>query len=395
MFHDRGREDRSSAGGRAGAALVLCVLLAPLFILMIGRPTADLEVYLLAGRTIARGQDLYRAGFGSSLHTPLPYTYPPSLAAFTAAIAWMPWRPIEWFWTALNIAVLIWVVQVSYGALLDRAGSRRLLALATLTGISALTAPLTDMLFLGQLGLILMAACLVDMLPERTRLPRGVLVGAATAVKLTPGAFILYWLVTRRYRAALIASVTTLGLWILAAAPRPDLTRTYWTKIAFRPRYISGDLSLSLNQSLNGTLHRLGSSSTVVWGLVAATAMIVGLIRARRAHRAGDEMAAVSLIAIAALLVSPVSWVHHYVWIVPIGGVLLGDGSTRSQWRDWGLLTAVFLLRLPGLGGHHALSGLPSPVRFLMTNAYVIVLAVLLVRLPITSRTGRRATTRS
>ena len=135
------------------------------------------------------------------------------------------------------------------------------------------------------------------------------------------------------------------------------------------------------NQSLNGLLQRVGWTSTAVWAALAMAVLVVGLRRAREAHLAGDELAAISLVALAGVLVSPISWVHHAVWIVPVTGVLLGDGRARGRWIAWGATMLVFLADVPLWGR----AGVPLGgfVRVLAENAFVLVSVALLVLLPI------------
>ena len=132
---------------------------------------------------------------------------------------------------------------------------------------------------------------------------------------------------------------------------------------------------------MNGMLQRVGWTSTAVWAALATAVLVVGLRRAREAHLAGDELAAISLVALAGVLVSPISWVHHAVWIVPVTGVLLGDGRTRGRWIAWGATMLVFLADVPLWGR----AGVPLGgfVRVLAENAFVLVSVALLVLLPI------------
>ncbi len=339
----------------------------------------DLEVYLLAGRRFGDGATLYGDHFGQALSTPLPYTYPPMWAAAMALVAWLPWRAVDVAWTLVDLALLVWVVRVSYARLLDRLGERRWIAWACVIAVCGLTAPVLSVFDLGQLGLVLMALVLADTLPGTTRLPRGVLVGIATAIKLLPGVFVLYWAVTKRWRAAIIASATAIGLWAATAALRPSTSSTYWFQIAIHPER-AGDASDVFNQSVNGMLERIGWSSTAVWAAVALIVLVVGLRRAREAHLSGDELAAAALVGLTGVLVSPISWVHHAVWIVPATGVLLGDGRTRERWIAWSATMLLFLADVPLWGR----AGVPlGPFRVIAENAFVLAMLVLLVLLPI------------
>jgi alpha-1,2-mannosyltransferase len=366
------------------AGLILVAASAVILTVALGVGTMkDLEVYLLAGRRFGDGATLYGERFGQALPTPLPYTYPPMWAAVMALVAWLPWRAVDVAWTLVDLALLVWAVRISYARFLDRLGGRRWIAWACLIAVCGLTAPVLSVFDLGQLGIVLMALVLADALPRTRRLPGGVLVGIATAIKLLPGVFVLYWAITKRWRAAAIASATAIGLWALTALVRPSVSSTYWFQIAIHPER-AGDASDVFNQSLNGMLQRAGQgtmwSSTAVWAVVAAAVLAVGLLRARDAHVAGDELAAVSIVALAGVLISPISWVHHAVWIVPVTGVLLGDGRAQGRWIAWGGTMLLFLADVPLWGR----AGVPlGPFGVVAENAFVLAMLVLLVLLPI------------
>jgi alpha-1,2-mannosyltransferase len=366
------------------AAVIVLVAAGVIIAIALGVGTMkDLEVYLLAGRRFGDGATLYGPHFGQGLDTPLPYTYPPMWAAVMSIVAWLPWRWVDVAWTALDLALLCWIVRVSYARLLDRLGDRRWIAWACLVAVSGFTAPVLSVFDLGQLGLLLMALVLADTLPRTTRLPRGVLVGIATAVKLLPGVFVLYWAVTKRWRAVAVASVTAVGLWLVTALLRPGISSTYWLHEAIHTDR-AGDAGDVFNQSVNGMLQRIGPAdgwpSTAVWALAAAAVLMIGLRRARAAHLVGDELAAVALVGLAGVLASPISWVHHAVWIVPVTGVLLGDGRARGRWIAWGATMLVFLADVPLWGR----AGLPVGVfHVLMDNAFVLASLALLALLPI------------
>jgi alpha-1,2-mannosyltransferase len=339
----------------------------------------DLEVYLAAGRRFGDGASLYGEHFGASLPTPLPYTYPPMWAAAMALVAWLPWSWVDVAWTLIDLALLGWVVRISYARLLERLGDRRWIAWAALVAVCGLTAPILSVFDLGQIGIVLMALVLADALPRHTRLPRGVLVGVATAIKLLPGVFVLYWAVTTRWRAVLVSTVTAAALWGVAAVLRPGTSSTYWFQVVSHPER-AGDTADVFNQSLNGMLQRVGLNAQAMWAVAAMIVMVVGLWRAREAHLAGNELAAISLVALAGVLASPISWVHHAVWIVPVTGVLLGDGRDRRRRVAWAATVVVFVADVPLWGR----AGLPlDGFRVLVENAFVLAMLALLVFLPI------------
>jgi alpha-1,2-mannosyltransferase len=344
-------------------------------------PPIDLAVYLRAGKMFAMGQGLYFPGWGAPLSTPLPYTYPPLWAAAVAPATVFPWRIVVLGWTAANVMVLVWIVRLSFREALGRAGPFRWMTLSGLAVVSTLTAPVGDVLWVGQLGILLTAACLADTVPDRTRLPRGMLVGAATAVKLIPGVFILYWLATKRWREASISTATAVGLWLFTAFLRPDLSREYWTEVVFRMNRVGG-AEIANNQSLHGLLLRMRWGGPWVYVAVALATLALGMHRARVAHVRGDELAAACSVGITGLLVSPVSWIHHAIWIVPLVGVSLGDASDRRRWLLSAGVLALFMLRIPGWveSGSTDVGTILGPI---LENSYVLAFLAALFLLPL------------
>lgn len=382
MRGDRGVSVRTrterSRYERVSALVLLCLLLSPLMLWyeMRGFAPIDLDVYLAAGRAFIRGEGLYQPGFGQGLARPLPYTYPPFLAALMSLVAWLPRRVVAVAWAVVNVGTLAWIVRVSFAPLLSRVRYPAL-CLAGLTGLFCLTTTMTDLLFYGQIGVVLTALCVADMREYEGRLPRGVLVGVATALKLTPALFVLYWVVTRRYRAAAVAVITTFSLWLITALPRPDLSWQYWTTVVFDVGRVAGDASIAANQSLNGSLLRLGiQAPALVWLAIAGPLLCIGLLRAKQAHERGSEVGAACYVGLATLVVSPISWIHHAVWIVPVAGVLLGTGTSRRGRYAFGVVMLLFLARLPYWS---EVLTIPSSIDGVVTNAYVITFVVLLV----------------
>ena len=288
--------------------------------------------------------------------------------------------------------LLLWCTRRAYGSFVEGSAHGAAIPVAIFAGLLALTAPITETFAYGQVGLVLLAAIMADTSHhEGSRLPKGVLVGLVTAIKLVPAIFLLYWLVTKQWRAAFVGFATAVGASFLVALLRPDLSRRYWLEIFARVDRIGGDLGIVANQSINGLLHRLDLSGFLPWGLLACVVFVAGLSRARAAHVEGDELAAVTLVGVTSLLISPVSWIHHAVWIVPITGVLLGDGRSRGRWLSWGSVIALSLfVTVMWPEGSNGSTG-----DVILDNIYVWSYLVFLFALPITRRPtpGRRIRT--
>ena len=177
--------------------------------------------------------------------------------------------------------------------------------------------PVRSTLDYGQVNVALMALVSVDCLAARARWPRGTLVGVAAAVKLTPAAFVLFFLLRRDYRAAATAAgafaVSTGAGFLLA----PGDSARYWTQVIFQASR-PGDPAYAANQSIQGVLARAGlyprPAGLILWLALSAVVLALACQGMRRALAGSAPAWALSLNAFAALLISPLSWSHHWVW---------------------------------------------------------------------------------
>ncbi|MDR6975304.1 alpha-1,2-mannosyltransferase [Streptomyces sp. 3330] len=318
--------------------------------------------------------------------TPYGFTYPPFAAVVMLPMALVGLRTAVVIALLLDLAALALAVRVCVGPRWRRYGWYG----AGLTGcLLALFEPLRDTFSFGQVNLLLLALVLVDaglLASGRTR-RAGVGIGLAAAVKLTPALFIGLLLVTRRWRAAAVATAVAAAATAFAALVAPDASRFYWTRALWDTSRV-GRLDYVSNQSLQGVLARLGVESRALWAVLVVVVLAGWAWRARRAVAAGDWQAAFALTGLTACLVSPVTWVHHLVWLLPSFAVLLRAGRPRVA----GALYAVLCTSVVWLWCDDA-SGVDG---FLGGNAYTWITLGLLVWLPVGQPPeGRRPTNRS
>jgi alpha-1,2-mannosyltransferase len=373
------------------AALALfAVVIAPVVAVKVdmGRLPVDLAVYREAGRAVLHGIDPYAPAFGRRLSPPLPFTYPPFAAVLALPLGLLPARVLVVTWTCSSLLLLLAMVWLVLRPHLDleQAGLRDGSLLGLAAGVVAWTVPLWNTISYGQVNVFIAFACLADCLAPPKR--RGLLVGLVTAVKLTPGLFILYFAVTRQRTAAIRAALTAIACGFVAALLLPSSSREYWLHLFFDTRRVAvGRLEFFTNQSLYGMVERL-DLPVWTWILLALTAAGVGLWRASRAHRFGNEVAAVALVGLTALLISPISWQHHAVWIVPALAVLAGNATgPRGVALALGAL-ALFVVPLPYLGHGMPHEGIVGALAFVLENGYVLGYVALLTWLPVDGNPG-------
>ncbi|MGW3663037.1 glycosyltransferase 87 family protein [Streptomyces sp. NPDC005141] len=303
------------------------------------------------------------------------FTYPPFAALGMLPMALVGLRTAIALGLLLNLAALACVVAVLVGPALRRYGW---FGCALTACLLALFEPVRDTFSFGQVNLVLLALVLSDawLLSSGRGRWAGVGIGLAAAIKLTPALFIVLLLLGRRRRAAGVATAVAALATALAAWVAPDASRFYWTDALWDTARV-GRLPYVSNQSLQGALARLTAPEDPSRALWATAVLLVLCVWARRVSRAladGDWTSAFALTGLAACLVSPITWVHHLVWLLPSFAVLMH----RRRLRVAAVLYAVLCSSVVWLWFDDA-SGLDG---FLGSNAYTWVTLGLLVWLP-------------
>ncbi len=272
----------------------------------------DLEVYRHAGSVLLAGGNFY------DLPGPLQFLYPPFAAVLAVPLALLPTTVVQLGWTAAGALALV--------AILHRFGLQRwLLSVASAVAVYVVE-PIVQTLAFGQLGIFLVALIVLDLVPgprvfSRRLLPEGVLTAIATAIKLTPAIFLVYLLAVRKYRAFWVAVITGIAVTLLSAAVVPAASYEFWTRLAHGDTGLGHSIIYYTNQSVMADIVRifgLGSAPAIAGLVLSAVVAVAGVWAAMLWHRLGDVRLAVNLCGVAGLLASPVSWLHHFVWVVPL-----------------------------------------------------------------------------
>ncbi|BBZ40088.1 glycosyltransferase 87 family protein [Mycobacterium conspicuum] len=310
----------------------------------------DIDVYQMGGRTWLDGRPLYSGDV--KFHTPigldLPFTYPPLAAIAFCPFAWLHMPAASVAITALTLVLLIVSTVLVLGSLDVWSSStllpgpawlRRLwLSVVIVAPASIWMEPIASNFAFGQINVVLMTLVIADCLPRRTPWPRGLLLGVGMALKLTPAVFLVYFLLRRDGRAALTAlasfAVATLVGFVLAFSDSWE----YWTHTVHHTDRI-GSASLNTDQNIAGALARIGLSEQLrflLWAAACLAVLALTIWAMRRVLRAGEPALAVICVALFGLVVSPVSWSHHWVWVLPTILVL-----AVLAWRRRNLAVAV------------------------------------------------------
>lgn len=293
----------------------LALGLLPVVLAATGVYYLDLQVYRAGGLAWLRDVPLY-VGFPGPLDGPrLPFTYPPIAAVFFSVLTTFPVWLANALVTVINFLALSVVCLIVTSRLTSR--TRIVWTVAPAVAIvSTALEPVISTLQFGQINLVLMALVVTDCLWLEDRRWRGVLVGVAAAIKLTPLIFVLYFLARKDWRAALTSVVTFAALALAGFLAAPKDSVEYWFHALLDPGRVGG-LAYMANQSIRGVLHRIDPgqhAETLLWLLLSAIVVLLAVVVARRTR---NDVVALLGIALAGLLVSPVSWSHHWVWCVP------------------------------------------------------------------------------
>ncbi|MEV7178527.1 glycosyltransferase 87 family protein [Kitasatospora sp. NPDC093679] len=351
----------------AAAALAVVSLLAYATVRhFVGTSMVDMIVYRAEGAAVADGHDLYALRV---TEWNLPATYPPFAAMLFVPTTWFGIGVLRVAITAGNVVLLGVLAHLSFKLVGWPRREVRPIGILLVTGLGVWLEPVFTTLRYGQINLVLACLILWDLnRPDSRgtaaggplhRLPKGVAIGIAAGIKLTPGLFAVYLMITGRVRASLTAGLTFLGTFALGALLLPDATWGFWTKYLYDSSRV-GKTEIVDNQSVRGAVARLlhtadpGSLAT----LAGATVAVAGLATAAWAHRSArwlprGEAWGICCAAVTAVLISPISWTHHWVWCVPVLVLLAAEAAhersrpvavRRLRWRPiFGATLLAFL----------------------------------------------------
>lgn len=304
----------------------------------------DLDVYRIGVQTWLGGGDMYGPLPPPRTGLPLPFIYPPFAALVLSPLALVPWT-VSWVsMTALSLGSLAVALYVTARRVWPGGGRNGAVVLtAVAVPASLLLDPVSQTFWFGQVNLLLLALVVLDCLAPGPRWPRGLLVGIAAAIKLTPAAFVLLFLLRRDFRSAGTAVGTFVVAALIGFAVAPGSSWTYWTGSAQGLSGLSGS-PFGSNQAIRGALARFDELSpgvqSALWVALCVLVLAVGVLAMRRALRGGNVAMAMAVNAALSLLVSPISWGHHWVYVAPALLVMTGS-CARLRSRGWTAATAV------------------------------------------------------
>ena len=323
----------------------------------------DFRIYMWGGHAVTQDTRLYLTlAYGHW------FTYSPFAAVAFVPIAAVPLVIARVLWDLVSVAALAYCVVL----ILKLAGYRpSRLMIAGVTAAAMALDPVYETLFLGQINLILLALILTDVWRASRGRTAGIGVGLAAAIKLTPAIFIVLFLLARGTKAAFIGAATFVGCGLIGLLVAPRASEMYWEHLSHDTSRV-GALYIS-NQSPYGAVVRIagGAAHVGLWYLAIPLAFAaIGLPAAAILARRGDWLGATAATGTTGLLVSPISWAHHWVWILPALVLLLRSGHRVAAGLGYVLFALAPFWYTPRSGGpgEYGFHGLLT----LVANCYLI-----------------------
>ena len=298
-----------------------------------GANFVDLHVYVGGAGALDQPGTLYDYVYADQTPDfPLPFTYPPFAAVVFYPLHLLPFGLVAFAWQLGIIAALYGVVRISQRLLAvtqpttgrspccgrpSASGSNRCAAHST-TGRST--------------------CCWCWPCCTRCTAPDGGCRAAGRArgrVKLTPAVSGLYFLGVRRWGTVVFSAVVFFGTVAVSALVVGDQTRYYFTELARRRR--TGRTDRHVVQPVLARRHLADSRPRRRIRAAGAgrdrrhrRARDAGVARRRGAS---DRLGGIVVVQLFGLLLSPISWTHHWVWLIPADDLATARPAARAAGR--------------------------------------------------------------
>lgn len=273
------------------------------------------------------------------------FTYTPFAALLLLPLAWLSEEQSHLATNVVNVGCLLLLVGLSLRALNFRRDRRFWLAVVAFGIAVSVLEPAHKTIWHGQINLVL-AVLVLGCLTLPLGRWRGIGVGLAAGIKLTPMFFVFYLALTRNWRAVATVVATFAATVAVGLAVLPGQAWRFWTSILGNTSRIGPD-DWPANQSVKGVLVRLGTlgvwdAPSWLWLPLGVVVGATGLWAALRAHRRGAVLLAVTVTGLTSCAVSPFSWGHHWVWVVPLLLIVIVQADdARGYNAAWWWLAAA------------------------------------------------------
>ena len=183
----------------------------------------------------------------------------------------------------------------------------------------------------AQINIVVMALVILDLVPRKQFPPQGILIGVAAAIKITPLAMLLYFLVRREWKQIATALLSAVAATLLAAAFRWEAFVEFFSSTLLdmgSGRDFGVGTEYQSNSSIKGAIQRMypsiepmeanGLTIGLAWIAASLIVIVVAAWLIKRLCEKHLLVDAQLVTALTVLLISPVSWSHHWVWLTLI-----------------------------------------------------------------------------
>jgi len=303
----------------------------------------DLNVYNDAGLITRQLPSIL---YTWELKVGVQFTYTPFAALIFAGGSFLPMTALRWLMTDASIVAIPLTAWLTLGAL-GRRGTGRLAVALAVSALALWTEPVVKALFLGQIEPLLMLLVVWDLTRPDSRKWKGIGIGVAAGIKLVPLIFIPYLLLAGKFRQAAAAAGTFAATLAIGFAALPGPSASYWLTGYFIRPGRTGSVHSLVNQSLLGLLARSHGSVSQAqgpWLALSLAVAAIGLLAGAMLSRTGRPVQGWTLVGITSVLVSPISWDHHWIWIVPFFTLLAGLAMTARPLARAGYVLTIIVI---------------------------------------------------
>ncbi len=296
-------------------ALELAFVAAAVLTVFLIDPTGlDLKVYREGGLALLNNpSSLYDPILGPVNDPGLPFTYPPFAALIFVPIAVLPFWLSEALAMAASLIVTVFVAQDLAQRIASKWRSLEpYVTTLTLSSLFVVSGPFRDTLWFGQINILILGACYLTFVKFKSLTPFAIAVGIFAGIKLTPIAFLILPLAMMQWRAMFLGIATFVGTQVIGLLFSFQNTVHYWTEVLRDPTRV-GNLSYLDNVSIQAVIDRF-SLSQGVWFVAALAVGVSFIVLLWKLYPLLDRAALIGVASACPLLVSPVSWAHHWVW---------------------------------------------------------------------------------
>jgi len=267
------------------------------------------------------------------------FTYPPGAIFFFFPLMWMNYWLDVTLWTIASLTSLFFVVfLVSRKCTGFRTSTLTQIAtsaLISLLGLLALPA-VYECISLGQTALLLLAMVAVDyfVVPPKFQ---GYLTGAATAIKLYPVLFLLWWMVRRKWLPTIRGIAVMVILTVGSAIAWPQSSRTYWRHIVFgggEVAKLDSGLKMFANSSIDSPLLRPPLVSQPIPLILQVVILLFAMSFFLWIALKLSETRPVTtffVLCLGSAMCSLVAWDHYLVFVVLLPFVVMENKETWAK----------------------------------------------------------------